>query len=255
MRPSPSLLVSVLAGALAAGCSISAFELGERTTGETGTLAFEYTELSSCLFGCGLDKAVLLGSEVTITTTRLDPNKRYTARLATNAIGKISRQSESCSCTVTRGGESTSSSVEPTATCSNGATKECFHQLTIATSDAGEVKLEMLADGTLADRATVKVRDAKRIELAAKIQGDPIALEDGAYRVRIGTNVSIVAKAFDDGGELVSGKGGITLRSADSKVLKPQEYFLGAMAMATGEADLTVSASGVETVATFRIFE
>lgn len=251
---SSSSLLSLLSIAVIGATTACSFQLGEQTKGEQGVLSFEYTSLD-CLFGCGVEKPALAGSEVTITTRGLDPSKRYAASMTGASIGKITRQSESCSCTSSSGSTSSSRGVDATASCGAGETKECFHQVTIATDKVGDAKLEMRVGNELVDSTTIKARAATRIDVTARIDGNDLPPKDGTYEAKVGTSVYLSAKAYDDNGPLVTGDDGIALASADKKVLSVQSYLLGVRAVSAGETDLTLTATGTQSVMRFRIVE
>ncbi|MBS2013458.1 MAG: hypothetical protein JST00_11250 [Deltaproteobacteria bacterium] len=248
-----SALVSMTVGLVATGCS-TRLDLAERTTGDSGVLRFEYTTLEGCLLGCDLGRPALVGSDLTVTTRGLDPSKRYVARLAAGTIGTIVRQSEKCSCATTNGSSTQSSSIAPEGTCAAGAQKSCFHQATIAVKTAGETKLELLTGDEIVDRVTVRSRDADRLELQATVDQEPLALRDGAYETRVGTSISLDARAFAGDVELVVGDGSLSVKSADPRILTAESLFLGAKAVAPGNASLTTkSASGAERTVQFRV--
>lgn len=254
MRPSSIGPTSFLAFAVLTTTAACSIELGDQTKGDEGVLSFEYTSLD-CLFGCGLDKPTLVGSEVTITTRGLDPSKRYTAKLATNAIGKIVRQDQSCSCTSSSGNTTTTRGVDPGATCAAGEEKSCFHQVTVSTENVGDAKLEIRVGDTLVDSTTMKARAATSIDVSARADGNDLVQKDGVYEAKVGTSIYLTATPYGESGQLITGGESIKLQSADPKIVKAQGYLLGLRAMATGETDVRITATGAANVLKFRIVE
>lgn len=245
-------LGSALAIASSSGCAVSLFSARTRPA-----LSFAYASLSSCEYTCRpARQSLLVGSEITVTTTELDASRRYTARLTTDAVGRITRQSERCACATTTAAGSTKRDIEPSDGCADGATKTCTHQATIATTNVGDTEFELHADGELDGHTTIKVRAAGRLDFTVTELGTRLFAIGGVHRIRVGAAVRVVASAYgDDGGMLVIGSGGVRAGSSAPDRLEVGNGYLEAVGIAEGDAELTLSAAGAETVARFSVGE
>ncbi len=145
--------------------------------------------------------------------------------------------------------------MDPGSTCSAGEEKSCFHQVTVEAVNVGDAKLEIRTGETLVDSTTMKSRAATRIDVSARAEGNDLAPKDGVYEAKIGTSIYLSATAYGEGGQLITGGKSMRLQSSDPKVLKAESYLLGVRAMATGETEVKLTATGAESVLRFRIVE
>ncbi len=229
-----------------APAACTSVELGERSTGERGTLAFEYTSLD-CLFGCALDKPALLGSTVSIQVSQLDPSKTYVARLGENGFGSITTQSQSCSCTSSSGGTTTSHSVGAGEPCSGGEIRACTLSVSLSAKTETDGMLEISSEAGLEDRIVVKARRAKQLNVTARIGESTVELNQGVLVVPVGKRIAFDVRASDGTNPLVIGTGGITLESDDRQVVQADSSFgsvLGARAVKVGETVVTIQSGG-----------
>lgn len=254
----PSFFALSLSAAFALSGAACSLGLGESTTGDEGTLAFEYTG-GDCLFGCGLDRSALQGSMVSIAARGGDGDVRKRARLVGSSIGTIEQQRESCSCTSKSGNSSKSRTIEPADRCASGESKKCSLRIDVETTSAGDSKLEILdPGGSVIDRVTVRVRPAARIDADVR-QG--ATDKGGVFEVKQGLKVKVHSTVYDeDGGEVIFAKHGVSHEYGDKSIVRPDSSVLigstdveDMIARDLGETTVTVRAEGAAKVLRFRV--
>lgn len=256
MRLHSALLSSfVLLSLSTAACN---FKLGDKTEGDKGTMTFAY-DGPGCLFGCGLDRSALQGSQVSLTAKGGDANVRQTARIAESSIARVSDQHESCSCDSSSGNQSKSNSIEPSAKCASGETKSCNLAVDLETGDQGDAHLEIVdPTGALIDRVTVHVRPAARIDV--KVNGSAVK-EGEVVTLRNFDKVGLESHAFDaNGDEALFTKHGISHDYGDTTILAPDDAVLfgstnteDMIAKEPGDTTVKVYAPGASQLVRFHI--
>lgn len=260
----PSLLSLLAVSSLAvaslgtAGCSV---KIGDKTDGDNGTLSFAYQGLDDCFLGCGLDRSALEGSQVSVFARGGDANVAKTARIVEPSIARVSSQTPSCTCDTSTRNESTSTTVDPSATCPSGATKSCRLDIEIETTAAGDAHLEVVdPKGVLIDRVTMHVRAAARIDVT--VNGAAVA-DSQPTTVRVGQKVKLETHAFDaSGAEELFMAHGIGHDYGDKTILGPDaSVIIGSttiedmIANAPGDTTVKVRASGAEQLVRFHVVE
>ena len=257
----PSLSFSsfvLLALSLGLGTAACSVNLGDKTQGDKGTMSFSY-DGPGCAFGCGLERSALQGSLVTVNATGGDANVAQTARISETSIARVSQQHESCTCDTSSGNTSTSTSVDPGATCASGATKSCSLSADIETSAEGDAHLEVVdASGALIDSVTVHVRPAARIDVTV---GATAVKDASPITARVGDKVKLETHAFDaNGDETIFTKHGISHDYGDATVLGPDDSVLigstnveDMIAKAPGDTTVSVHAPGAEQLVRFHV--
>jgi hypothetical protein len=246
-----ALLVSALASV---GCTFNT-DLTPETTGNEGKLQFQYVT-SSCLLGCGIDHSVVQGALAAVSIKGSDGSVRMNARLVGAPVGRISAQTESCSCE----GGGGSRGIEPGVACGAQETKSCTLAVDIETSQIGDAKLEIVdPTGKLIDSAPIHVHGAARIDLDVREGARQVG---GAYEVKQGYKVKLAARVFDaDGTELLFTKHGVAHVYGDRDLIKPDAaVIVGASDVEdmiagskTGETTVTVTAPGAASTVRFRV--
>ena len=213
----------------------------------------------SCLFGCGLDRSALQGSQVSVTAKGGDPNVAQTARIAESSIATVSDQHESCSCDSKTGSSSNSRTIEPSATCSSGETKSCNLSVDIETSAAGDARLEVVdPKGTVIDSVVVHVRPAARIDIS--VNGTAFADGD-VTTARVADKIGLEAVPFDANGDrALFTKHGISHDYGDTTIVGPDDSVLfgttnteDMVAIQPGDTTVKVHAPGAERLVRFHV--
>ena len=200
------------------------------------------------------------GSLVSVTVKGSDGAVATSARLVGNPIGRIASQKERCSCDGPGDGGSSSSSIEPGATCPPQTTRSCSTDLDIETTQSGDARLEIVdPSGTLIDSAPIHVHRAARIDVdvreGARRVGD-------VYEVKQGYKVKLAARVFDaDGTKLLFTKHGVAHAYGDLELVKPDTAVLvGATDVEdmiagskSGDTTVTVAAPGAVNVVHIRV--
>ncbi len=200
------------------------------TPGQLGNLRFAYSVPGVCE-GCGTDREVLAGSIVDIDVDNIHKRVRYEVRSTRPDIVDF-RFSARCAYTLE---------------------ERCRERIVVLTKAAGDADLEMYDDwtGTVFDRVTVKVRDAKSIETTVKEtledgSARDVVADEGVFQLKVDSNVEIVASPRGaDGRELLATKGAIKGVYADERVVGPRPVFVGIPTVEYAKANR----AGVTTVA------
>ncbi len=237
-----------------AACSV---KLGDQTAGEKGNLTFAY-EGPRCFLGCGLDRSALQGSLVTVNASGGDPTVRAAARIAESSIAHVSEQTESCTCSVSQGNQTSGHSVPPSSACAAGETKTCTLAVDIETTDQGDARLEVVdPKGAVIDSVVVHVRPAARIDITvsgATKSGD-------VYETHTGTKVKLESHAFGaDGAEVLFKQHGISHDYGDMSIMASDPTVLigttdveDMIAKAAGNTTVKVHAPGAEQLVRFHV--
>jgi hypothetical protein len=250
---------SVFAVAFTA-CTLSPFSLGDGTKGERGALTFEYSS-SQCVFGCALDRPVLLGSMITIQAHGGDPAVRTTLSVLPAAPGSTTSR-ELCSCERRSSNSASARSVEPDAACAAGETKSCRVSLDLEARMGGVANIVASdAHGAILDSARFEIAPADRIVTTAKVNGKTATPgSDGAFAVRVGDRIAVHSEVSSGGRRMVFTKHGIQPVYSDAAVVGPDARVLvgatdteDARAVGPGRATLALAAEGATAVVTFDV--
>lgn len=226
--------------------------------GEMGNVTFEYGSWS-CLFGCGPDRQVLQGASMTILVDGGEPGKLRHARIATENMGTVSSDEESCTCNKDTADSSSSRGADNGTTCLSDETLSCMMTVNIETVAAGDAKLEIVDDkGKLIDRFTVPVRPASRVEVIVSAEQEDLVPKEGVYEVHQNAHVQIQPIGYGSGEmELLYTGKGFAFTSSDKKIANPEGItFFEVQPIkvpAAGTATVTVSAAAAQTEVRFRV--
>lgn len=267
-----SLLAAVSGAVLAAGCSVhveGTSLIKEPTTGESGTLRFQYGDFGCGLFfqSCPLDQPFLVGSEADVEIVD-GPSSGHVAFAFEGASAKVTSTMERASCD----SGSSSRDVDLDAPCGPGETKKAFRQATLAGVTPGDGKLVVrdARTGAEIDRVAVHVANAADLRIEVKRQGPADAdsssvIPDGAvYGVKVSDKVRVRADPLDASGKGIRvGRHGIAHEYGDRAVLAPSTdpslAIFGSsetediVAKQSGETTLVVRAAGVSRTLRFRV--
>jgi hypothetical protein len=221
------------------------------TAGENGRLRFRYSSVESCMFGCGMGREVLAGSEVDVDVLMADSRVTYEVRSSSNEIAPM----------------------EITARCTGS---DCRWTVKVDTKKSGDVKLEMVntATNVVDDRITIKIRDASRVETTIQVT-DPATPQnpqpkprpvtpgpDGKIEVKIDSAISLTSTAFSlEGSSLLFMRGAFGIAYSNDRIVGQSTAFNlfgasateDAQANTLGDAAVTISAGPAKKEVAFRV--
>ncbi|HVJ92166.1 MAG TPA: hypothetical protein VM580_20340 [Labilithrix sp.] len=179
------------------------------TTGQLGTLRFEYATADVC-DGCALDRQVLVGSVLDIEVHGVHPRSRYAVRSTAPGIATF----------------------RPISRCRFVGEENCRDAIAVDAKSAGDADLEVFDEwtGTVLDRVTVKVRDAASIDAVVRVaSSEGVSTEKlaanagGVVELKHNSDVAIVATARSASGEeLIATSDAIRGAYADEHVIGPR---------------------------------
>ena len=218
------------------GCSFP--ELGEHSSGQLGTLDFEYTSYPECIFGCAMDREVLTGTEVTVTVRKLDDGAAYEIRTNTPDIATMTSEQR----------------------CGDDGT-HCSQDVTIVTKKVGDAILEVRNTLTndVVDRATIKVRDATAIAATVRVANEPIAMTNGAFELRRASTATIeLVASSSTGSALLARRRDFAFTYADKAIVGPDPsdvFGERITAVSAGATGLIVTTGSARADLSFRVVE
>jgi hypothetical protein len=150
--------VAALGALLASACNV---HLGDSTTGDKGTVAFQYTGWS-CFFGCDTSTPLLVGTKQRISVSgRNADDAGVTAKSKDPAVATF-EVARNCSCEQSDANGTTMTSTNEDGTCRTGFSMRCENEVTVSAIAPGETGLELLTkDGAIIDETTIVVDRAR----------------------------------------------------------------------------------------------
>jgi hypothetical protein len=236
------MLRSLLLASLTIGCTAGAIQPG--TPGENGRATFEY---AYCLFDCGLDQAMMHGTEESIAVRAATiPDVTISSTAPQVVTVQSSVAARSC-CTTT---SDSCRSIQAGETCNANET-------TLASIDAvatapGNAELVLTqGDGTVFERIAIAVAEPASLDF-----GSPMPMS-------IGTSYAVAWTARDASGAKLMSTSGVHVKTSDASVVDFQRTLLSSNATevdaenvlfgttmephATGAATITATAQNVTT--------
>jgi hypothetical protein len=227
---------------------------GESTEGELGRVQFSYG--ASCLFGCGLDEALLEGSTERIDVTGPGDAGGIQARSDSTEVASF-QVSRSCACTREGPNWSEGHSVAVDAACDDGWVKECNNAIHVSAHSEGDTRLTLLdAQGAIVDSATVRVRRAQEVRFAQVLDGHNERPEISGLSLAVGETRTVSVQVFDADGQQLLARDGLSWSTSDAAVVAFPTFvapeaepghdraIVSLQGMASGTATLSVVASG-----------
>jgi hypothetical protein len=189
--------LAVLLGLAASGCSL---KLGESTSGELGRVNFAYA--TDCLFGCGMNRSLIVGSQAIISVTSVANDSGVTAVSGTPGVASF-KVERSCWCDQTSNDSSSTYSIDKDQSCPSGWTKDCENTIEVTALSTGDTELELDdATGQLIDRTPVHVRAPKTVGFEQDFRAAM------AFRVEVNQSTTILAHFTDaDGRDMIATNG------------------------------------------------
>lgn len=206
------LVGAFLLSGLLSGCM---FGLGEETAGEQGRLRFAYRSGLGCFFGCGLDRAMVPGTQETIGVQGDDALR--IAGVRSRVPGRMDARLEvSASCCVERRSSRGASSSCVTATrtasgtfsCASGMGKLRHHyRVEVMSKEAGESRLELLdPQGRVFDSVVLSSRRPHRLRVEFG-EKDQEKTEVRRIVMHLGKSYEVLGVALDAQGRVMQFSG------------------------------------------------
>lgn len=243
--------------ALAAiGMSSTACSLLEDEDPPAG-VSFQYQAPTCASYTCTPEnREILVGSTVTVVASGDQPHRA--PQIADASIATIVGQSETCSCATPNGTGSTRLQ-DIDAACPAEHRKGCSLAVEILTKQPGDAVLEILEGGALLAETTVKVRTARRIDVAVGYGFSVVTPTNGAYEVKVGEPLQVSPRFFGEELQMLATKEGVSF-AYDAAVLSPTELSLGTrlailqvVPHASGESRVDIKAGGTESALQLRV--
>ena len=236
-------LVGIAALSVLGGCS----EEPRGTSGQLGTLRFEYSTAGACA-GCAIDREVLAGSQLDIDVFNMNLKTDYGVRSTAPDVAEFAA----------------------TTRCRFAGEDDCRDGISVSTKTAGDADLEVFDEwtGTVLDRVTIKVREASTLEASVRVKApqgrfptDVKPTADGVFEVKVGSDVEIAVAAVrsGSGASLIATSAAIQSAYADERVVGPRPAFHGAApteyakAKSPGVASVALVGAGAREELRFRV--
>jgi hypothetical protein len=180
-------------------------KLRNDTAGAEGKVTFAYTSWS-CLFGCELDRPMLVGTEENISMQGDGADDAGVTVASSDPHVARASIDRSCVCEQTTPESTSAVSAQPGAPCASGFTRTCTNDIRVDAVGAGSAELTVRqADGTMLDRTTVQAAKAARIVLLDPDTDQPLG---GPVSVAVGGHVGVRTRVLDaEGHSLLTTKG------------------------------------------------
>lgn len=230
-------LAAVL-GLGAGGCSL---KLGDSTSGEIGRVNFAYT--TDCLFGCSMNRSLIIGSHATISVSGVGNDSGVTAASGAPAVASF-KVERACWCDQSGDASTSTYDVGQKQSCPAGWSKDCQNTIDVTALGTGDAELELNdATGNLIDRTPVHVRAPK----SASFEQDFSSA--GAFQVEVHESTTILARFTDADGRDMIATDGVTWSLGDPSVaeLSPTALFSSPVASPAelgNEVELTGARTG-----------
>jgi len=248
-------LASLAASSFA--CNSSGSTGTKDANGDMGNLKFSYGGWA-CLFGCGPEREVLQGADVSVIVEGGERGIVRQARVASQGVASVSSTRQDCSCDKEEGETSSSRGLSDGDTCAADEKLRCNTWIELKTENAGDTKLEITDDkGKLIDVFSVRVRPAQRIDVLVSAEQETIEPgKDGVYEVHKDAHLVIQPRPYGGGKDELLFEKGIAYTSSDEKVVKPDTLFDDVRiikAPSVGSATVSVVAVGAVAEVRFRV--
>lgn len=232
-------------------------KLGSGTAGAEGRVAFAYSGWS-CLFGCELDRPMLVGTEETISMN--GDGTDATGVTVTSSAPSIARATitRSCVCEQRSAEGSSATTAQDGEPCPTGYARSCTNDIQVDALRAGSAELTVHdPEGALLDRTTVNVATAARVTL---LDPDSRKAITAPLSVAVGADFNLDAKAFDAAGTELMSSRGIEWSTTGAVSVEPFCFFcesgVGAFqADRVGPGTVTATAAGATASAGVRVHE
>lgn len=196
------------------------FRLTDSTEGERGAVTFSTTEGADCIFTCGVQAPLAVGSRDVIVVAPRTPEDGLTVVSSDPRVLSAALEVSSVCCRGL-GDRKTCSPLDASTTCS-GARESTYRVRAVALS-SGSAELRVLhADGSELDRVRIFAADVRTATL--EVPEDKPAPAAG-LSWKVGTRVDYRVKLLDANGVSLRAPGVQALKSSDASVVSLRGHF------------------------------
>lgn len=208
-----------LAGCATKGC-------GESTIGALGRATFAYVEAQGCFFGCGVDKALMLGTteELAVRGDNLPPNLTL---VSTNPGIALMQTSHSQTCCVKSGNSTTCNTTDGSGATCEGTLSDEYRASILATQKGSGSFVLQQSNGEIVDSVFVQVEEAAAIDVSCAPPGSSAQQSPSISEIVLasGTQCELSAMPKDADGHEMHASTGFHYQVSDSSIVDVSSDF------------------------------